>query len=92
MLALQPVSEQFPAYQLIMADRAGALRVQEFQRPTALGPPAWLAFDLDGRLVGRLTVPRGFRILEWGDDYLLGAQADADGVESVALHRLIRER
>jgi hypothetical protein len=91
MLSLQPVSDQFPAFHRIMADRVGALRVEEFHHPTAPSPPAWLAFDLAGRLIGRLTVPRDYRILEWGDDYLLGAQADPDGVERVVLHRLVRD-
>lgn len=90
LIAAQPLSPTFPAYQEVMSDHRGALRVQQFPRPTAAERNQWLIFDVDGQLTARVTLPGRLRVLEWGDDYLLGILPDGDGVERVAGYRLER--
>lgn len=87
-LETQPVAERFPAYQAIMAGADGTLRVLQYERPQHEGPSRWLIFDSDGRLTGRLSVPRGFLPLEWGADYVLGVTTDDLGVERVQLYSM----
>lgn len=47
-------------------------------------------FSSAGELLGELTVPQGFSIVEVGEDYLLGQRRTADDVPVVELYRLDR--
>ena len=45
-------------------------------------------FSPNGRWLGDIELPANLVVYEAGADYLLGVSKDAEGVESVVLHRL----
>src|SRR5690606_24395441 len=65
-----PVADHFPVYSIVMTGRDGLLRVQEYPRPDDSGSSRWLLFDERGAIRGRLLLPRTFRPMEWGEDYV----------------------
>jgi hypothetical protein len=84
----RPVAEQFPAYEQVMSTGNGQPRVKLYQRPGHEGPTTWVAFDAEGRLLGRIELPPAFRPFEWGTDYVVGVHRDELGVERVHLYDL----
>lgn len=87
---VQPVSDVFPAYSQILTSRAGTLLIQEYSRPSEAPEARWFVFDSTGRLVGRFTAPPTLRVLEVGEDYLLGTTRDQDDLEEVRLFSIVR--
>ena len=89
LLAEMPFPAEFPPYQSLTADAAGHLWVQDY-----LGPgdeaPSWTVLDPQGRAVARLTTPPRTRLLEIGEDYLVGRSVDELDVESLTVWRLRR--
>lgn len=53
-------------------------------------PTYYLILDANGRPKGRVDVPAGSRIREAGVDYVILAHEDADGVETIRVHSLVR--
>lgn len=51
---------------------------------------AWWVFEPDGRLTASVTVPLGLRMLEIGDDYLLGLTRDDLDVQRLEIWGLQR--
>jgi hypothetical protein len=47
-----------------------------------------VAVTTSGRLVGTVTIPTDFRVLEIGRDYLLGAYAAGPGLDRLVMYRL----
>jgi hypothetical protein len=88
-LASQPVSKSFPAYEALIADRAGNLWMRGPSRPSR-DEPAHYTILRDGRMVARAELPAGLRPLDIGANYLLGVVTDELDVEHVVLHRLVR--
>lgn len=80
MLADVPAARAFPPYGEIAADALGDLWVADYA-PPGDQHPTWTIFDADGKLSGRVSTPPGVRILEIGEDYLLGVYRDDLGVE-----------
>jgi hypothetical protein len=88
MLQNVPMPSVRPAYSRILFDRVGNLWVE-------IGPARgnvqtgldYLVFDVDGILLGDVVVP-AVRVLEIGDDYLLGVYQDELEVEYVQLFDL----
>lgn len=78
----------FPAHGELRVDPSGRLWVQETTRP-ADATPRWSAFDADGRLLGTISMPDEFRVLEFGRDYVLGVQRDENDVEQARLYPLL---
>ena len=89
MLKDMPLVESFPAFDAIVADRAGYLWVREY-RMQGEGDALWTVFDPEGRIQGLLTTPPGLEVFEIGEDYILGSTADDLGVEYVQLWSLSR--
>lgn len=87
----RPIAEAFPAHGSIIAAMDGGVWVQEYERPTGTGVPWWTVFDSTGVLVGRISVPTSFRMLEIGGDHVLGVFRDEVGVEHVRMHRLLKD-
>ncbi|HEU4827641.1 MAG TPA: hypothetical protein VFT04_00465 [Gemmatimonadales bacterium] len=85
----QRYAGQFPFYGVLAADPAGHLWVQDYPRP-ADAEERFTVFDREGRLVARVRMPPGLHFLAAGDDAILGLWRDADDVEQVRVHRLIR--
>jgi hypothetical protein len=79
--------ETFPAYASLRLDRSGYLWVEDYRRPGD-EQPVWQVFDPEGVLVTSVHTPEGLRILDIGDDYVLGVVRDEFDVERVRLHRL----
>jgi len=88
-LEATPVPERFPAHGDLLADRGGNLWIQRYRRPGETGPDRWLVFDTDGRMLGDVEVPLE-RVLEIGDDHVLGVYRDDLDVEYVRMYRLTK--
>ena len=79
-----PVLESFPAYSSLRGDALGHLWVAEYKLPDArYEGTLWTVFDPDGRALGFVQTPDGFRVFEIGADYILGRTTDELGVEYV---------
>lgn len=85
-----PFPEVFPPYRALVVDAAGNLWVGDHPDPGE-EVTAWTVLDALGRGVARVSTPPGTRILEIGEDYVLGRTADEMDVESLTLWRLRRE-
>ena len=57
---------------------------------TTILTPTGTVLDSDGRLLGRVEVPAGFRIHEIGEDYLLGVWYDEYEVPVVRRYSLVK--
>jgi hypothetical protein len=90
MLRDAPVPEFHPAYQAIYADAMGCLWVEETRVPGGDTTRHTTIFDPEGRMVGSVVLPDGFRVEQIGMDYVLGRWADDLGVEYVRLYPLTR--
>jgi hypothetical protein len=82
-----PHPATMPAFGLVRMGRDGTLWVGSARRPSD-SVPRWTVFDREGRMIGELTVPERFGILEAGEDYVLGRWRDELDVEYVQLYRL----
>ncbi|MEM7414090.1 MAG: hypothetical protein AAF389_01255 [Gemmatimonadota bacterium] len=84
------VSPVFPSHGQLLMDRPGNLWVQEYERPGRSEPSRWFVFDREGMLVGRVELPRGLRMFEIGDDYVLAQRNDDLGIEYIVRYALDR--
>ena len=89
--AMMTVPKAMPAYGELRVDRGGALWVEEY-RATEDAPSRWTVFDSTGRVLGTVGTPRGLRIDDIGDDYLLGVYRDSLDVEHVRMHGIVKPR
>jgi hypothetical protein len=80
-----------PAFQRILVDPAGRIWAQDHIRAPHI-PLQWTVFDRDGRMLGIVRVPVGFRVFEIGRDYMLGRLRDANGTAYIQLYTLIPHR
>jgi len=88
-----PVAESFPAYSSLRGDALGHLWVAEFKLPDArYEGTQWTVFDAEGRALGLVETPAGFRVHEIGADYILGRTRDEFDVEYVQVWALHRSR
>ncbi|NIM49980.1 MAG: hypothetical protein GTN78_22390 [Gemmatimonadales bacterium] len=71
----------------VRVDQVGNLWVLEYSRPSD-HRLRWTVFDPDGRLLGTLQLPAGLRLLDIGDDCVLGLWRDELDVEHVRLYEL----
>jgi hypothetical protein len=88
---------EFPAFSDLLVDAVGRIWLREYYPPGRKdGGPHWFVFEPDGRLNYRVRLPsstmrsrRTYTTLhpQIGADFILAAERDADGVESVALYR-----
>jgi hypothetical protein len=95
-----PFAESLPAYDWITGGQDGELWVSDFllahhTRPYWEPLPAsatrrWNVFARDGTWIAAIDVPARFLLKEAGRDYLLGVTRDDDGVEGVAMYRIVR--
>ena len=86
-----PVAEHFPAFESIMTDALDNLWVREYEYPGEERPaPLWTVFDPEGIVLGFVETPRGLRIYEIGEDYILGHTRDDLDVETIQVWPLDR--
>jgi hypothetical protein len=81
--------ELMPSFEGLQPGPDGEVWVQEYTGLRSL-PTQYVVLDANGRPKGRVNMPNGSRIREAGTDYVLVVHEDADGVESIHLHRLTR--
>lgn len=86
----QPRPDTFPMFDALVVDDVGFLWVREFEAPGAEGPRQWIVFDTDGRLLGTVQMPRGFRVFQIGRDFVLGRARDDFDIEHIRLFELVR--
>lgn len=79
-----------PVHGKVLTDEAGNLWVERYRSHLMENSVArgWDIFDAEGRLVGHLTTPAGFRVADIGARFVLGVHADSLGVETVRMFRL----
>lgn len=89
LLAEMPFPETLPAYETLASDLSGGLWVAA---PLAPGETrrTWWVFDAAGHAMAQVVTPPRTRILEIGEDYVLGVTLDDLGVETVTLWPLRR--
>lgn len=83
-----PRPKFMPAYRAIALDSSERVWV-ELSRPGE-AVQRWRVTSKAGAARGDIALPRGFRLLQPGNDFVLGAQEMADGDEHVAMYRLVR--
>jgi hypothetical protein len=88
--------ETYPTYRDFQVAPDGRLWIQEFS-PELADPESWAAFDVDGRLLGRLEVPRKIRgsnvwVAGFGVNELLMREFDGDGFEHLVFYPIVPVR
>jgi hypothetical protein len=86
-------ASRHPVHGILLADSAGNLWVERYRSHLLAdpGPQEWDIFDTEGRLTGYLVTPSDFQITDIGADFVLGFHTDELGVQTVRMHRLLRE-
>jgi hypothetical protein len=91
----RPIPETHPAYSRLVVDPAGRLWIQDFNAVRAPSD-GWTCFDANGRLVGRLEIPRQgagtIAVVSFEANTVQAYRADDDGFLHVAFYRLDRVR
>lgn len=85
-----PVGDRFPTYDAIVADAGGGFWLRLYRRPWVTAPHRWLAFDADGRLVARISIPDDMEVHEAGPSHLLLEHVDELRVERILRYELRR--
>lgn len=75
-----------PAFSGLMGDDDGNLWVQESRLPWE--PESWQVFDPDGRLLGPVEMPVGFRPLHISADFVVGVSNDELDIQQVQSYAL----
>ena len=75
-----PSGSILPPYSRMVVDERGYLWVAEFV-DRDLDARTWTVFSPDGILLGSLKVPERFRVLQVGDDEVIGRYRDELGIE-----------
>jgi hypothetical protein len=84
-----PAPQVRPAFADLRADDAGNLWVRE--SVILDEPKIWTVFDDDGRLLGPIELPDGFRPLHIGHDFVLGVASDELDVQRIRVYRLEKD-
>jgi hypothetical protein len=84
-----PLDEFVPAMEDIVIDSQGLIWVAHFRLPWR-PDRVWDVLSPDGEWLGPMTTPEGMKVLEIGDDYILGVHADQLGTERVRVFTLHR--
>ncbi|HEX2209770.1 MAG TPA: 6-bladed beta-propeller [Longimicrobium sp.] len=78
--------ERKPFFTGLVMDAAGNAWVRRPSAPETEAP--WDVFDPEGRLLGTVTTPAGFRVTQIGEDFIVGTWEDEMDVPHVRIHRL----
>lgn len=88
-LDVMPPLERSPVYEDLHVDRLGAYWAKRYPLPGD-SEQRWWVFNPDGRLDASVAVPLDLRIMEVGEDYLLGVAQDELDVQRLELWGLRR--
>ena len=83
-----PVAERFGTVAGLRAAPAGGFWVEEWRRPGDPEGERWLAFDDEGRLLGRVALAAGARLTRVGREHLIVIEQDELDIEYVSLYPL----
>ncbi len=68
--------------------------VREYARGRSIdvepGRARWVVLDPAGELLGSVMMPKNLQVFEIGADYVLGLWHDADGIQHVRRHRIVK--
>lgn len=78
------------AYVAMFVDDEGNVWLGEGGAGAFEPPPQWMIFAADGRYLGEVPVPAGFRVLDVRDGRVLGVATDELDVEYLHVYRLER--
>lgn len=77
------------AFSDLMVDPSGLVWLRTGRHFPPLAPSTeWTGFSREGMLLGTLSLPERFEVLEFGEDYVLGVWKDEMDVEFVRLYSL----
>ncbi|MGH7720879.1 MAG: hypothetical protein ACREON_18790 [Gemmatimonadaceae bacterium] len=79
----------FPAFARLMVDPADNLWIEQYPLPGE-DARAWRVYSRAGAAISTVEMPEGFRLMEAGDDYVLGTWRDDLDVQFVRVYRLIK--
>lgn len=87
LFAGMPRHDTYPAFEALRADSEGRIWMADYRGPGE-EVRLWTVFRPDGWMLGRVRTPDGLRLLEIGDDYIIGVSRDELEVERVRVHGL----
>lgn len=79
----------YPAYRGLIVDEADNLWIEEYPVP-GMGVRDWHIYSKEGVKIAKVTLPKGFRLLEAGLDYVLGVWRDEVDVDYVQVYALLK--
>jgi hypothetical protein len=91
MLEAVPYPTTHAPYDSLLIGDAGEVWVRSAETPAGR-PRRWIVLSRDGAALGAVSVPRGLRLLEVGNDFVVAVRRDDDDVEHVGIYQLRRER
>ena len=83
-----PVAERFGTAAGLRAAPGGGFWVEEWRHPGDPAGQRWLAFDAEGRLLGRVALPDGAQLTRVGRAHLIVIERDELDIEYVSLYPL----
>jgi hypothetical protein len=97
--ATHPVRATIPAFEQIVVDQTGNVWAKHYRLTTRYRlpddpsePNSWTVFDASGALIGDVTLPANLKVTQIGSDWILGIWTDADDVQHIRLHRIVKRR
>ena len=85
-----PIPDRKPPFSVFLLDDADNLWVSSFAEYDQQDPEAWKVFDVDGRLLGSVTMPEGFKLFAVSGGKVLGRRLTELDVEVVEVYPLLR--
>lgn len=85
----RPHAEFWPTHDRIHVDDRGRLWVNQYRKDLSV-PSVWVAFGADGRMIGKLVLPkRRMEVIGFWSDAILVRTADDDGAAHLSLHSIV---
>jgi hypothetical protein len=85
-----PMPAHVPAFQAMLVDSNANIWLERTRMPGD-SVTRWEVVDSEGAWFGTVTVPLRLRVMQVGDDFVLGRQLDSLGVERIRVHALRRQ-
>jgi hypothetical protein len=88
-------TKNWPTHKRMFVDLSGRLWVEDWAPFSATGGGAWTAFDVDGRLLGRLVIPgapsreKAVYVVQFGRDEVFLRRFDDDGAIHLTAYPLV---
>ena len=82
-----PLPEHIPAYQAMLVDATSHVWLERYRLPGDT-VPSWDVISPKGRWLGVVSIPSRLRVMQIGEDLVLGRHMDTLGVERIRVHSL----